>query len=273
MKRLAIVLMFGVAACAHGGGEEATTEMASAAPEVPPAPAARAAPTTMNPTATSPHIVAAVENEARPDADKEDDATRKPAAMLAFAGIEPGMKVGDMISGGGYFTRLFSAAVGPEGHVYGLNGPPRENRPPPLQDVMANDAFGNVSNVQTDFQSFDVPEPLDVVWTSQNYHDVVNRGAGSTAAVNSAVFAALKPGGVYVVLDHAARADAPDDVTSTLHRIKQSTVVEEVTAAGFELVGEDDAVRNPQDPRDKGVFDASIRGQTDQFVLKFRKPA
>jgi len=112
-----------------------------------------------------------------------------------------------------------------------------------------------------------------VIWTSQNYHDVINRAGENIGAVNAAILGALKPGGVYVVLDHSAKADAPDDVTSTLHRIKQATVIEQVTAAGFEYVGEDMSVRNADDPRDKGVFDPSIRGATDQFVLKFRKPA
>ncbi len=272
MKRLALVLMLGAAGCAHGVEEDVVVE-ADAAPQTAPAPAARAAPTTQNPTATSPHILAAVENPDRPDADREADARRKPAEMLAFAGIEPGMKVGDMISGGGYFTRLFSAAVGPEGHVYGLNGPARAGRGEPLADVLADDNFSNVSNIQTDFVTIETPEQLDVVWTSQNYHDVMNQAGENIVGVNANILGVLKPGGVFMVLDHAAKDDAPDDVSSTLHRIKQSTVVEQVTAAGFEYVGEDMSVRNADDPRDKGVFDPSIRGETDQFVLKFRKPA
>lgn len=273
MKYLAGLLLLGVAACTTGM-DDTTVPGANPSPETAPAPAARAAPTTTNPTATSPHIVAAVENPARPDADREADARRKPAEMLAFAGVEPGMKVGDMISGGGYFTRLFSAAVGPEGHVYGLNGAPAAGRPAPLEAVLADsENFGNVSNITTDYVTIAVPEPLDVIWTSQNYHDVVNRAGENIGAVNAAVLGALKPGGVFIVLDHSAKADAPADVSSTLHRIKQSTVIEQVTAAGFEYVGEDMSVRNADDPRDKGVFDASIRGVTDQFVLKFRKPA
>ena len=273
MKRFALVAVLSVAACAHGVDEDVMVEAVDVAPQTAPAPAARAAPTTMSPTATSPHIVAAVANPARPDADKEADARRAPAAMLAFAGVEPGMKVGDMISGGGYFTRLFSGAVGPEGHVYGLNGPARPGRGEPLADVLADANFDNVSNVETDFVTISVGEPLDVIWTSQNYHDVLNQAGDNIGFVNAAILGALKPGGVFIVLDHAAKDDAPADVSSTLHRIKQSTVVEQVTAAGFEYVGEDESVRNGDDPKDKGVFDPSIRGTTDQFVLKFRKPS
>jgi predicted methyltransferase len=102
---------------------------------------------------------------------------------------------------------------------------------------------------------------------------VINRAGENIGFVNAAILGALKPGGVFIVLDHAAADDAAADVSSTLHRIKQSTVVEQVTAAGFEYVGEDMSMRNASDPKDKGVFDPSIRGTTDQFVLKFRKPS
>jgi len=118
------------------------------------------------------------------------------------------------------------------------------------------------------------PEKLDLFWISQNYHDLHDKFLGpvDTAAFNRQVFQALKPGGHYVVLDHVAAKGAPPDVTETLHRIEADTVKREVEAAGFVLEAESDLLANPDDPHTKGVFDASIRGRTDQFILKFRRP-
>jgi predicted methyltransferase len=116
---------------------------------------------------------------------------------------------------------------------------------------------------------------VDVVWTSQNYHDMHDSfmGPPDIGKVNAAIYNALKPGGVYIVLDHAADAGSGLRDTDTLHRIDPAAAKKEVTAAGFEFVGADDALKNPADPHTKNVFDPSIRGKTDQFVFKFRKPA
>jgi predicted methyltransferase len=118
------------------------------------------------------------------------------------------------------------------------------------------------------------PEALDVFWISQNYHDLHDSFMGPVdmAAFNKAVYDALKPGGIYVVLDHSAAPGAPADVTDTLHRIDPSIVRREVEAAGFVLQGESAILANPADPRTVGVFDKSIRGHTDQFIFKFQKP-
>jgi len=118
------------------------------------------------------------------------------------------------------------------------------------------------------------PEPVDLVWTSQNYHDLHDSFAkpADLAQVNAAIFRALKPGGIYVVLDHAALPGSGLSATETLHRIDPATVRAEVEAAGFVYVGESDVLRNPNDPHTAKVFDPSIRGHTDQFVFKFRKP-
>jgi predicted methyltransferase len=118
------------------------------------------------------------------------------------------------------------------------------------------------------------PEKLDLFWISQNYHDLKDpfMGPVDMLAFNKAVFDALRPGGVYVVLDHSAAAGAPADVTDTLHRIDKSVVRREVEAAGFKLDSESALLANPADPRTASVFDKSIRGRTDQFILKFRKP-
>lgn len=247
MRTLALVLLVGVAACAHD-------------------PAARAAP----PAATA-AINAAVADSARPQADKDLDPERKPAEMLAFADVKPGEKIGELIPGGGYFSRIFSKAVGPTGKVYAISSEKQLGRFKAISDDKAN--YPNVGVIDVNGDKFTSPEPLDMIWTSQNYHDLKNIPAPfDINAYNASVYRALKPGGLYIVLDHAAKEDAPADVTGTLHRIQQSVVKKEVLAAGFEYVGESNAVRNPDDPRDQKVFDPSIRHKTDQFVMKFRKP-
>jgi predicted methyltransferase len=223
-------------------------------------------------TTSAPHIVAAVAAPARPAEDRARDADRKPAEMLAFAGITPGQRVADFIPGGGYFTRLFAVAVGAGGKVYALIPPPGAQRQdPPIREVAAQ--YDNVEIVQQSFTTLTVPEPCDVIFTAQNYHDLhLARFALDWAAVNRQIFAALKPGGVYVVVDHAAKPGADVSVADTLHRIDPAIVRRELEAAGFVYDGETDVLRNPADTRELGVFDPAIRGKTDQFALRFRKP-
>lgn len=240
-------------------------------------------------SATSPNIVAAVADKARPNDAAFDagcigqanpcagvklDPFRKPADMLAFGEVKPGMKIGELIPGGGYMTRLFSKAVGKDGKVYLFNGPAAGGRALGFQPILDDKAnYGNVSFVETDFAKLASPEPLDLVWTSQNYHDMHNPGRNlDINAANKSIFNALKPGGIYVVLDHVAAADTPGGVNAQFHRIVPGLVKQEVLAAGFEFVGESAVLRNPNDPHDKGVFDDSIRHRTDQFMMKFRKP-
>lgn len=227
---------------------------------------------TGGPTATSTHIVAAVADPAR-EADKAADADRKPAEMLAFAEVQPGDKVGDMLPGRGYFTRLFAKAVGPTGKAYAFNTSRGDPTAPILPAITSDKAnYANVEGVPTDFSALKSPEPLDMIWTSRNYHDLMGRGEAFLMSMNKSIYDALKPGGLYVVLDHAAKPDAPDDVFRTLHRAKQDVVRKQIEAAGFVFVAEDNSVRNPADPRNS-VTEGEIRGRTDQFVMKFRKPA
>ena len=223
------------------------------------------------------NITAAVADPARPAEDKARDADRKPAESLAFAGVKPGDRVVDLIPGQGYFTRLFAKAVGPKGWVYAYIPSDldemykKHNRtiPPP-----ADPNYPNVSYLHAPVAKFLAPEKLDIVWTSQNYHDMHDKffGPADLGAVNKAIYDALKPGGVYVVLDHSAAKGSGLADTDTLHRIDEAAVKKEVEAAGFNLVAESDFLRNPADPRTANVFDKSIRGKTDQFILKFRKP-
>jgi predicted methyltransferase len=227
--------------------------------------------------APSAAVAAALADKGRPEADTKRDGDRKPADMLEFAGVKPGQTIVDLIPGGGYFTRLFSKAVGPTGTVYAVGGPPRPSADPakpaptPAQDLIAADpAYANVKSIHADLMAYSIPTKADLVWTAQNYHDIKNVKDGSILAFNKTVYESLKPGGLYVVLDHAAAPGA--SVTSTLHRIDPAAVKQEVEAAGFKYEGESKVLAHPADDHTKAVFDPSLRGHTDQFVLKFRKP-
>jgi predicted methyltransferase len=219
------------------------------------------------------YITAAVADPGRPEADTKRDADRKPAESVAFAGIKPGDKIVDLIPGGGYFTKIFSKVVGPKGWVYAYfpseTDARRKNGVPP-----DDPKYPNVSNVHGSVAKFAVPEQVDLVWTSQNYHDMHDSfyGPVDLAAVNKAIYDSLKPGGIYIVLDHAAQAGSGLRDTETLHRIDPAQVKKEVEAAGFVLVGESKVLADPADDHTKKVFDSSIRGKTDQFIFKFRKP-
>lgn len=212
----------------------------------------------------------------RTDADRARDADRRPEAVLRFAGVRPGQTVAEYTPGGGYFTRLLSPAVGPAGKVYVY--PPDEIVklvPSALTDARANAAAAPLRNVEVltgTTPAFATPKPVDLVFTAQNYHDLHTRYAapGAPAAFNAAVFRALRPGGRYVIVDHRGPAGA--DAPNRLHRIDPAQVRAEVEAAGFRFDGESAALANPADPGGAGVFDPSVRGRTDQFMLRFRKP-
>lgn len=233
--------------------------------------AAQAAPTAAQ--------TAAVADKARPEADTKRDADRKPAEMLEFAGVKPGQKVADFIPGGGYFTRIFSKAVGADGKVYAVINQPAPGAPPPANPpavvgIAADANYANVQVVQAGFASLTLPELVDVFWTAQNYHDLhLKRFNLDVAAVNKSIFNAVKPGGYYVILDHAAAAGTAVDSADTVHRIDPAIVKKEVEAAGFKFVGESKVLRTDKDDYAKTVFDPSLRGHTDQFIYKFQRPA
>ena len=226
--------------------------------------------------AASPAIDAAIADTARPAGDRARDADRKPAVMLEFSGVKPGMVVGEILPGGGYFTRLFSDVVGPNGKVIAYV--PDEmlaKYPKAINGANAVAAEPSHKNVQVVHDPALAPGPAnvaDVMWTSQNYHDLHNIPGLDLVAFNKVIYAIVRPGGVYVVLDHSAPAGSGTADTDTLHRIDEATVRKEVEAAGFVFDGESKALANPADPRTAAVFDPAIRGHTDQFVLRFRKP-
>jgi predicted methyltransferase len=223
-------------------------------------------------------ITAAVTDSARPAADIERDAQRKPAEILAFSGIKPGVQIAELIPGGGYFTRLLSVAAGSDGHVYALVPPPRPNVPDStaaINALAADTHYGNITVLPLSYAEgpSGLPQPVDVVLTSDNYHDIHNAlGDAGMVDFNKRVFAALKPGGLYIVIDHATAAGRGASDTRTLHRIDPETVKTEAVAAGFQFAGASDTLRNADDPHTAKVFDPSIRGKTDQFALKFVKP-
>lgn len=219
---------------------------------------------------------AALASPIRTTEDRARDTARHAADTLAFAEVKPGQKIGDMIIGGGYFTRLFSAAVGPDGHVTAWQ--PAEFigfQASYGEALTAADALGNVDGVRSPIGAPEWPEGLDLIFTAQNYHDLhLKPFATDTAAkVNAAAFKALKPGGLYVVIDHGAATGAGPEAPDSLHRIEADQVKREVEAAGFVLDGSSDLLARPDDPRTANVFDRSIRGKTSQFMLRFRKPA
>ena len=218
-------------------------------------------------------ITKALADPARGD-QQGDDARRKAADVLAFSGVKPGDVVVDYLPGAGYWTRIFTGIVGPKGHVYAVwpaaGAKYAEKSLPALQAR----ALGNVTAEVQATNLPTSPKPVDLFWTVQNYHDIPNDGAGEPAlrAFDTAVFRMLKRGGTYVVIDHADAPGTGMTGTSTRHRIDPAAVKTQVEAAGFRFVGQSPVLRNPADDHSKAVFDSAIRGKTDQFVYKFRKP-
>ena len=217
-------------------------------------------------------VAKALADPARTDQAKDDD-RRHAAAVLAFSGVGPGDAVVDYFPGSGYWTRAFTNIVGAKGRVYAIW--PKAGEKYAAKALPALKARG-FANVLAEVQTTDLPtapKPVDLFWTVQNYHDVANEnGEASLTAFDAAVFKMLKPGGTYVVIDHVDAAGTGISGTDTRHRIDPAAVRKHVEAAGFKFVGESNVLRNPADDHSKAVFDDSIRGRTDQFVYKFRKP-
>ena len=209
----------------------------------------------------------------RSDADRQTDQRRQPAKMLAFTGVQPGMKVLDMDANAGYSTELLARAVAPNGVVYAQD-------PAALIERFVKDKFDiraqkpAMKNVVHVVREFDDPVPpeiggLDLITFFFAYHDVTYMPV-DRAAMNRKMFAALKPGGFLVIADHSARPGDGTNVAKTLHRIEESSLRQEIEAAGFRLAAEADFLRHPEDPRDAAVFRPQV--PVDEFVLKYQKP-
>jgi predicted methyltransferase len=201
------------------------------------------------------------------------DPAWKVAEVIEFIGLKKGDKVADIVAG--RLTASLAQAVGPTGKVYAIETAEVVKAHPeilPLMQALAAQSPNVVVTAEPVASA--LPPGLDVVFIRQNYHDLYDKFMGPTnvPAFNRAVFAALKPGGVYVVLDHVAAAGTGIDTTDTLHRIDPARVKADVLAAGFTLDAESSILENKADDHTKNVFDPSVRGQTDQFLFRFRKP-
>jgi predicted methyltransferase len=249
---------------------------------------------TRAPTLTADQVAALVADPERSEADRTNDQRRKPREMLLFIGVKPGMQALDLSAAGGYTTELLARAAGPSGRVYGQT-PARRTTPPPAQPEggappMAAAATprppsaglagraerlrsGHIVAVVLPFEQPVPPEvapgSLDLVTLMFNYHDLGHLGA-DRAQLNRAVFAALKPGGLYVLADHAGRPGTGISESGTLHRIEESFLRAEVEQAGFRFADEAFFLRNPNDPRDRNTPEPPQ--PKDDFVLKFVKP-
>jgi predicted methyltransferase len=221
------------------------------------------------------YVAAAVADSARPADAKKADALRKPAETIAFAGVKPGMVVGEFYPGGGYFTRMLSDVVGPKGHVYAIENQIWKDSVAANNALLAEGRWKNVSIDTQPFGTVNFPKSLDLAWVTQNYHDlkIAKYGKVDTLEFDRAVYKALKPGGTYFILDHQATGPLSDADIEKLHRIDKAVVIKEVTSAGFKLVAEGDFLHRPADDHTKSIFDKSIQGHTDQYALKFVKPA
>jgi len=276
--RLALVVAL-AAGCARTKPAEAPAPSGSSAAPAAAAPASAPAPAPYTPAASVPApIRAAIAAPDRTDADRALDAGRKPGEVLAFFHVAPGQRIGELFAGGGYTSELLARVVGPTGVVYSQNTQALLDRflATPWAARIARPAMKPVVSVVRPIDDPFPPEAanLDAVITVLNYYDTVAMKA-DRAKMNAAVFRALRPGGVYGIVDHSAAAGAGTSVASTLHRIDEDVVKREVTSAGFRLDGESDVLRNPDDARDwnpSPLAAGARRGTSDRFVLRFVKP-
>src|SRR3954463_2547911 len=222
----------------------------------------------------SPTIAGAVADPARPKDQRSFDPLRKPGETLAFSGVRRGMIVGEFYPGGGYFTRMLSDIVGPTGHVYGIENAGWKGAVKANDEMLAEGRWNNVSIESGPFGTVNFPKPIDLAWVTQNYHDlkIAEYGKVDTLAFDRQVYAALRPGGTFFILDHQGRPDLTDADIAKMHRINRDVVVKEVTSAGFKLVAEGRFLRRPGDDHSLPIFDKAIQGHTDQYALKFIKP-
>ena len=226
-------------------------------------------------------IAAAIASPDRPKADLEQDERRKPRQVLEFAGVAPAMRVIDVFSAGGYYTELLARTVGATGQVIAYNNPPYASfAAKGIAERYAGDRLSNVRQVTATIEALElIPASLDLAIFIMSYHDLYWRpDDGSWPATDpllllGKLYEALKPGGLVVVEDHAANPGGePDKVVADLHRIDPSLVKRDFARAGFVFDGESRLLANPEDDHTRLVFDEAIRGRTDRFLFRFRKP-
>jgi predicted methyltransferase len=279
MKLTSIVIALALVACGNKRNQEAPAPSGSAATAGSAGSAAPAPIPPYTPAADVPQpIKDAIAASDRSDDDRRLDAGRKPGEVLAFFGIAPGQKIGELFAGGGYTSELMARTIGDSGHLWSENTKEAMDKflRKPWSARAAKPAMKNVTGVELPVDAPFPPEAkdLDAVITVLNYHDTVNMKA-DRAKMNKAVFDALKPGGVYGIVDSSAAPGSGTRDTDTLHRIDEDVVKQEVQAAGFTLAGESDVLRNPDDKRDWSSSPRAAgerRGTSDRFVLKFIKP-
>lgn len=221
-------------------------------------------------------LAAALASADRPAEDKVRDADRKPAELMEFFGVKPGMTTVDVIALGGYVTEVLAVAVGPKGKVYAQNPPIALQLRDGLYakqitDRLANNRLPNVVRVDGDLPaSSQIPlGSVDVAITAMNYHDVRNQSPEAAVGYLKGVYAMLKPGGVLGVTDHVGNDGANN---AQLHRVPKHFLIEDARAAGFVIDAESDMLAHAADDHTKLVFDPTLRGKTDQFVVRLRKP-
>ena len=220
------------------------------------------------------HIAEACSCDQRSDQERNRDSGRKPDQVLAFFGVELGMAVGEIQAGGGYFSGLLSAAVGESGYVYAHNAPAsiaRRKGVNPIEERIKDYGLSNMAPLVGPVESPGFPDSLDAVFMIMTYHDACYSEV-DRAVLNKTVFDALKPGGVFGILDHAARPGKGFDDAHECHRIEKCKLIDEVTSYGFVLDGETDCLENESDTRDKIPFEKGLRDHTCRFVVKFTRP-
>ena len=229
--------------------------------------------------ATRVSVEAAISDPRRPEDQVKLDATRKPVASVLFSEAKAGDRIADVMSGNGYFTRILSQVAGPAGRVYAYipteqiaHCSPKEIAG--TQAIARDSSYRNVTLLTGSLTDFRLPKELDLIWMSQSYHDLHDSflGPADVAALNKTIFDALKPGGVFLVIDHVAEAGSGLRDTETLHRIDPVRMKSEIEAAGFVLDSQSDALRNTDDDHKLAIFNPTIRGRTDQVLFRFRKP-
>jgi len=222
------------------------------------------------PAGTPAYVRAAIEAVGRSPEQKARDANRKPAELLMISGVKPGDNVIEFASFGQYCTTLLSDIVGSKGSILMLDLPSTEARAGAASRTFAA-AHPNSKYVLVDYNKVELPANVDLVFNVLYYHDLPLNGI-DTAALNAKIFTALKPGGVFFIVDHNAAPGSGTRDVKTLHRIDPAVIRKEVTAAGFELVEESNLLARPGDDHTQIVFAPGVRGLTDQSVFKFRKP-